>query len=58
VEDLINYLKTVAAKERAQDDEDFNPYDVSGGNFDDAFYTGCSDGEIDLARELLSKFFN
>lgn len=34
-------------------DEDFNPYDISGGNFDDAFEAGVEQGYGDLAREIL-----
>lgn len=39
------------------DMEDFNPYENAGGNIDDAYFGGASDGETILARELLKKFF-
>lgn len=39
--------------------EDFNPYDASGGNFDDAYYMGREHGEtygkLELLYELLRK---
>lgn len=34
------------------DDEYFNAYEWSGGNFDDAYADGVSDGYIELAREI------
>ena len=52
--EMIEKLKALAATEAACDDEDFNPYDVSGGNFDDAYYAGSSDGEILLARMIVA----
>lgn len=52
--EMIEKLKNLAAMEAACDDEEFNPYDVSGGNFDDAYYAGSVDGEILLAREILA----
>ena len=44
--------KTAEYKTRTDDNEDFNPMDYSGGNFDDCYQLGCSDGEINFAREL------
>ncbi len=35
------------------ENDDFNPCDFSGGNFDDAFYGGNADGRTELAREIL-----
>lgn len=35
-------------------DEDFNPYDYSGGNFDDCYQMGLDHGDSDAAREILS----
>jgi hypothetical protein len=55
---MKEYLEKLAAKKAAIDKEDFNPYDYSGGNYDDAYYMGSSDGEILLARELLGKYFS
>lgn len=53
LEKLKVYLEKIAAKEACIDDKEFNAYDYSGGNFDDAYYKGTSDGKILLARELL-----
>lgn len=53
--DLMNILRaemdvnsTIPA-----DDEDFNPMDYFGGNFDDTFNGGESHGRASLAKELL-----
>ena len=50
---MIEKLKKLAAESCCSDDEDFNAYDYSGGNFDDAYYAGTSDGEISSAREII-----
>lgn len=34
-------------------DKDFNVYDYSGGNFDDAYDLGFDAGETSLAREIV-----
>lgn len=49
LEDLIKLAKQTASS----DEEDFNVYDICGGNYDDAYYAGTSDGEILLARNIL-----
>lgn len=54
--DLLAYLKTVAARDAHSDREDFTPDDAAGGNIDDAYDAGCTDGEIFLARWLVEKF--
>lgn len=36
------------------EDGDFNPMDLSGGNFDDAFSLGVDQGAGDLARAVLA----
>lgn len=46
--------KTANYSTRTDDNEDFNPSDASGGNFDDAYQIGLEDGEINFARELQS----
>ena len=52
---FIERLKKAARRETWDEDaEDFNPYDRSGGNFDDAYFGGQEDGETHLAREILS----
>ena len=45
-------LNALAAKKAHTDDPDFMVYDWSGGNIDDAYALGSSDGEVILAREL------
>jgi len=59
IEALKAKLQKVAAKATKTDDEDedFNPCDWSGGNFDDAYNMGVDDGEIHFAREILAEFF-
>lgn len=52
--EFIESLKTLARRECWDEDEDFNPSDMSGGNFDDAYAGGQSDGETLLAREVLA----
>ena len=54
--ELIEKLKKLAQKKvLGEGEEDFNPMDASGGNFDDAYDMGIDDGEIWLAREILNK---
>lgn len=36
--------------------EDWNPYEVGGGNFDDVYYVGYNDAEIINARFILNLF--
>jgi hypothetical protein len=50
----IEKLKNIAGQKMASEHEDFDPCDFSGGNFDDAYYMGTEDGEISLARDILS----
>lgn len=53
MDELIAKLTEMAAKKVASDSEDFSACDYSGGNYDDAYDLGVSDGEIILAREIL-----
>ena len=55
--DLKELLENIAKRETWLDDEDFNPYDFSGGNYDDAYFSGREDGRTELARELLNLYF-
>lgn len=57
IEALKAELSALAARGTWTDNEDFNPYDLSGGNFDDAYWGGCEDGETNLAGNLLAKYF-
>lgn len=54
-EKLIEYLTPLANREVWSDENpaDFNPCDLSGGNYDDAFSGGFESGETQLAREIL-----
>ena len=52
-ESTIAYLKKVASKKMASEEEDFNAYDWYGGNMDDAFQGGWNDGAIDMAATIL-----
>lgn len=54
-EQLLIFIKNLAESPAAIDDSGFNPCDYSGGNYDDAYYMGSSDGGILLAREILKR---
>lgn len=57
--EMKEILEKIAKEESWMDsEEDFNPYDMSGGNFDDAFWGGEDAGRISLARDLLERFFS
>lgn len=49
---VLDKLVSLAQKSTSDSTEDFDPSD--GGNFDDAYYMGTEDGEIYLAREVLT----
>lgn len=56
--DIKQKLEALARRSTwTEDPEEFNPYEQSGGNFDDAYFAGCSDGATVLARELLALLF-
>lgn len=52
-QETIDWLKKIANKESG---------DVeaagSNGNYDDAYYMGCDDGEISLANQILNQLEN
>lgn len=56
--DKLDRIRAIVTKhvdnEDYYDDDDFNAYEVSGGNFDDAFSSGVDQGYGDLAREILA----
>lgn len=54
VEKLIERIRNIASEKVVGDEDDFNPQDYCGGNFDDAFQMGVETGEVWFARELLS----
>ncbi len=49
-------LKKIASRRRLDDGE--NIYELSGGNYDDAYYIGVEDGEVNTADFLLEKYFD
>jgi hypothetical protein len=52
VEELKRYFNYVECPMGYLDDPDFNPYEYSGGNFDDAFHLGYSEGRRCMANEV------
>mgnify|MGYP005609213341 CR=1 FL=1 len=53
IEQIETYLTTHYKREPIDRGDEFNPYDTFGGNMDDAYYGGYSDGETQLAHHLL-----
>lgn len=49
-DELIGLAEAMTCRE---DDPDFNPDEWSGGNFDDCYELGVTDGEILLARKIV-----
>ena len=47
-------VKRAAVENGYEADDDFNPYDYSGGNFDDCYRLGLEHADADAAREILS----
>lgn len=54
LQDVIKMVRDTADQDAATDDEDFNAYDYSGGNFDDEFASGQMDCETAFARTIRS----
>lgn len=54
IEDFKKLAKKTTSKEDCPDD--WNPYEISGGNFDDAYWVGYDDAEIENARFILDLF--
>jgi len=57
-EEQIENFKKLAKKTTTQEDcpDDWNPYEISGGNFDDCYFIGQEDAEIKNARFILDLF--
>lgn len=56
-EQEIDRLKKLANKQTSTEyceEGEWNPYEISGGNFDDAYWLGYKDAEIENARVILS----
>lgn len=54
-QEIIDQLIKLAQQTAKYDDDDFNAYDYSGGNIDDAYGIGQDDGKISLARQILKQ---
>jgi hypothetical protein len=54
-EKQIEDLKILARKSTSQENcpDDWNPYEISGGNYDDAYWVGYNDADIENARFIL-----
>jgi len=61
-EEFIEELKKLSVRETImdmiKDGEDVVIDDFAGGNVDDAYFSGVSDGKADLAREVLKIFID
>ena len=55
--EMKEYLESLL-EDWEKPDEDFNPMDNSGGNFDDCYYMGQEDGKCFLAKKLIAKWGN
>lgn len=53
--EFIETLKNLASTKTWGDTEDFDVYNYSGGNFDDAFEGGVRAGVIYMARDVLDE---
>jgi hypothetical protein len=53
-EKIKEMLEKLAKRKCWSDTEDFNPMDMSGGNFDDAYFGGHADGQAELAQDILA----
>lgn len=51
--DLLITRLELEAEDYEEITEDFNPYEMSGGNFDDAFWQGYEQGSAQFAVDLL-----
>jgi hypothetical protein len=55
MQELLETIRRIAAKKSIYDSGEYvDLYDYHGGNYDDAFSVGCTEGEIQFARELLA----
>lgn len=54
-EEQISRYKKLAQEETSKEycADDWNPYEISGGNYDDAYFLGCKDADIENARVIL-----
>lgn len=47
------FVEQIAKRKALSDNEDFVPDKYCGGNYNDAYYGGVSDGETFMARKIL-----
>lgn len=54
----IERFKFLAKRKTSQETygDEWNPFEFSGGNFDDAYQVGCDDADIENARFILDLF--
>lgn len=57
IEQLKAKLESLAKREIATDNEDFEVCVYCGGNYDDAFVMGEYCSKVEFARALLEEFF-
>lgn len=57
-EEQIENFKKLAKQSTSVEDcgDEWNPYEISGGNYDDAYYAGYKDADIENARFILDLF--
>lgn len=57
-EQQIEQFKRLAKQETSIEScgDEWNPYDLSGGNFDDAYQLGIKDADVENARFILDIF--
>ena len=60
IEELKQYLNNIIEnnswREEEEIQDDWNPMDASGGNFDDAYYLGKEMGYYMCAKRLLEEY--
>ncbi len=49
----VALVMRAAVENGYESDDAFNPYDYSGGNFDDCYRLGLEHADADAAREIL-----
>jgi hypothetical protein len=56
-EALKKFLLQTAIRKCWNDDPEFNAFENSGGNYDDAYYGGFDDGEARFAQQILQEYY-
>lgn len=55
-DELVARLRKLAAQDMDWENEEFEVHSYCGGNIDDAYQRGEEQGEISMAREIVSHF--